>query len=288
MEKTSSVAALYDVHGNLPALEAVLSDLEDIDHSLIVVGGDVASGPMPAEVLDRLQAIDDRVRWVRGNADREVVSAYDRGSATEDARSSDPALRASGWSASRIGHHHRDLMASFEEQVTVEVEGLGTILFCHATPNSDVEVLTTATPDTRLRGILSGMGQDVVVCGHVHTQYDRRLDDRRVINAGSVGLPTRASPPARSGRCSATRGWSYVAAITTSGARSTISVTWATLASRTSKRPSWTRLTPRGWPTTSSVRPDLVHEGTHLLAREEVSQDEAGQETKIGCATISC
>jgi putative phosphoesterase len=194
MEKTSSVAALYDVHGNLPALEAVLSDLEDIDHSLIVVGGDVASGPMPAEVLDRLQAIDDRVRWVRGNADREVVSAYDRGSATEDARSSDLALRASGWSASRIGHHHRDLMASFEEQVTVEVEGLGTILFCHATPNSDVEVLTTATPDTRLRGILSGMGQDVVVCGHVHTQYDRRLDDRRVINAGSVGLPYQGEP----------------------------------------------------------------------------------------------
>jgi putative phosphoesterase len=194
MEKTSSVAALYDVHGNLPALEAVLSDLEDIDYGLIVVGGDVASGPMPAEVLDRLQAIDDGVRWVRGNADREVVSAYDRGSATEDARSSDPALRASGWSASRIGDHHRDLMASFEEQDLVEVEGLGAILFCHATPNSDEEILTTATPDTRLRGILSSVEQDVVVCGHVHTQYDRRLDDRRVINAGSVGLPYQGEP----------------------------------------------------------------------------------------------
>jgi putative phosphoesterase len=194
MEKTSSVAALYDVHGNLPALEAVLSDLEDIDYGLIVVGGDVASGPMPAEVLDRLQAIDDGVRWLRGNADREVVSAYDRGSATEDARSSDPALRASGWSASRIGDHHRDLMASFEEQDLVEVEGLGAILFCHATPNSDEEILTTATPDTRLRGILSSVEQDVVVCGHVHTQYDRRLDDRRVINAGSVGLPYQGEP----------------------------------------------------------------------------------------------
>ena len=194
METTSRVAALYDVHGNLPALEAVLSDLEDIDHGLIVVGGDVASGPMPAEVLDRLQALDDRVLWVRGNADREVVSDYDRGSATEDARSSEPALRASGWSASRLGDHHRDLMASFEEQILVEVEGLGTVLFCHATPNSDEEILTTATPDTRLRGILSGVGQNVVVCGHVHTQYDRRLDDRRVVNAGSVGLPYQGEP----------------------------------------------------------------------------------------------
>ena len=194
MEKTSSVAALYDVHGNLPALEAVLSDQEDIDHGLIVVGGDVSSGPMPAEVLDRLQAIDDRVRWVRGNADREVVSAYDRGSATEDARSSDPALRASGWFSSRIRDHHRDLMASFEEQMLVDIEGLGAVLFCHATPNNDEEILTMATPDTRLRSILFGVGQNVVVCGHVHTQYDRRLDDRLIVNAGSVGLPYQGEP----------------------------------------------------------------------------------------------
>jgi predicted phosphodiesterase len=160
----------------------------------VVVGGDVALGPKPADALDCLEAMGDRVRWVRGNADREVVSAYDRGSATEDARSSDPALRASGWAASRIGDHHRDLMATFEKQVMVEIEGLGAVLFCHATPNSDEEILTTATPGARLREILAGLGQDVVVCGHVHTQYDRRLDDRRVINAGSVGLPYQGEP----------------------------------------------------------------------------------------------
>jgi putative phosphoesterase len=194
MEKASRVAALYDVHGNLPALEAVLADIEGIDLDLVVVGGDVALGPMPADALDCLEAMGDRVRWVRGNADREVVSAYDRGSATEDARSSDPALRASGWAASRIGDHHRDLMATFEKQVMVEIEGLGAVLFCHATPNSDEEILTTATPGARLREILAGLGQDVVVCGHVHTQYDRRLDDRRVINAGSVGLPYQGEP----------------------------------------------------------------------------------------------
>ena len=194
METVSGVAALYDVHGNLPALEAVLSDVEEIDCGLIVVGGDVASGPMPAGVLDRLQTLDDRVRWVRGNADREVVSAYDRGSATEDARSSDPALRASGWFSSRIRDHHRDLMASFEEQMLVDIEGLGAVLFCHAIPNNDEEILTMATPDTRLRSILFEVGQNVVVCGHVHTQYDRRLDDRLIVNAGSVGLPYQGEP----------------------------------------------------------------------------------------------
>jgi putative phosphoesterase len=158
MEKASRVAALYDVHGNLPALEAVLSDIEGLDLDLLVVGGDVASGPMPAEALDRLEAMGDRVRWVRGNADREVVSAYDGGHPAADDRSSDPALRASSWAASRIGDHHRNLMASFEEQ------------------------------------ILAGLEQDVVVCGHVHTQYDRRLDNRRVVNAGSVGLPYQGEP----------------------------------------------------------------------------------------------
>jgi predicted phosphodiesterase len=133
-------------------------------------------------------------RWVRGNADREVIATYDGGQAAADARSTDPALRASGWSASRIGVDHRDLMASFEEHAMVEVEGLGNVLFCHATPNSDEEIVTRVTPDARLRSILTGLGHNVVVCGHIHTQYDRRLDNWRVVNAGSVGLPYQGEP----------------------------------------------------------------------------------------------
>src|SRR5215218_1876282 len=127
VEKASSVAAVYDVHGNLPALEAMLSDLERVNHDLLVVGGDVASGPMAADVLDRLEGMGDRLRWVRGNADREVVASYDRGTSASDVHSYDPALRASVWSASRIGRRQRDLMASFQERVEIEVEGLGGI-----------------------------------------------------------------------------------------------------------------------------------------------------------------
>src|SRR5215213_9393013 len=118
MEKVSRVAPVDDVQGNLPALEAVWSDLEGIDLDLLIVGSDVASGPMPAEVLDRLEAMGHCVRWVRGNADGVVVSAFDEGFPVADARSSEePALRASSWAASWITSHHRDLMASFEEQV---------------------------------------------------------------------------------------------------------------------------------------------------------------------------
>lgn len=194
MEKATRVAAIYDVHGNLPALEAVLLDLERAEPDLVVVGGDVASGPMPAEVLDRLAGMGDRIRWVRGNADREVVSAYDGGRPAIEARMSDPSLVMDGWAASRIGEHHRDLLDSFEERVVVEIEGMGEVLFCHATPNSDEQIVTTATPDDRLRRILAGVGQDLVVCGHVHTRFDRRVGGKRVVNAGSVGLPYQGEP----------------------------------------------------------------------------------------------
>src|SRR5919202_443259 len=193
-ERASRVAAVYDIHGNLPALEAVLSDLKRVEPDLVVVGGDVASGPMPTEVLDRLMALKERVRFVRGNADREVLAAYRGGRSAIEAYISDPALRMSGWAAARLEERHYDLLASFSERLIVETEGIGEVLFCHATPRSDEEILTTATPDDRLREILSEVDQHLVVCGHVHTQFDRRVGGKRVINAGSVGMPYQGEP----------------------------------------------------------------------------------------------
>jgi len=189
--RVSRVAAVYDIHGNLPALEAVLPDIERAGADLVVVGGDVASGPMPAEVLDLLTALGENVRFVRGNADREVVLAYDHnGSPVED----DPAERSAAWAASRLSRQHRDLLASFSGSIVVEIEGLGEVLFCHGSPRIDEEILTSTTPDSRLREILSGVDQDLVVCGHTHAQFDRRTDHVRIVNAGSVGLPYQGTP----------------------------------------------------------------------------------------------
>src|SRR5574341_705024 len=69
-----TVAALYDIHGNLHALDAVLADLREPRPDLVLVGGDVVAGPFPREVLGRLQDLGDRVRFIRGNADREVAA----------------------------------------------------------------------------------------------------------------------------------------------------------------------------------------------------------------------
>ena len=188
MQKASRVAAIYDIHGNLPALEAVLADLQSINPDLIVVGGDVVAGPMPAEVMDHLVALGERICFVRGNADREVVTAYDGRPHADPIDVADPAERVAAYAASRIDREHRDLLASFAEHLIVEIEGLGQVLFCHGSPRSDEEIVSAATTEGRLREILIGVDQDIVVCGHTHAQFDRRVDSKRVVNAGSVSL----------------------------------------------------------------------------------------------------
>jgi predicted phosphodiesterase len=179
------VAALDDVHGNLPALEAVLADPAFARAEAVVVGGDVAAGPMPAEVLDRLAALALPVRWVRGNADREVVAAFDAGDTDPLTHPPDDAAgRADAFTAGRITRAHRDLLAGFEDVVSLDG-----VLYCHGSPRSDEEIITAFTPEARLVPMLEGVEEAVVVCGHTHHQFDLRAAGRRVVNAGSVGLP---------------------------------------------------------------------------------------------------
>jgi putative phosphoesterase len=177
------VAAISDIHGNLPALEAVLEEIDRERPGLIVCCGDVASGPMPAETIDRLMALDN-VRFVRGNADRGLIDEFDGKPKPEM-----PGPFAE-WCAKQISRIHRDFLASFEETVTVAgVDGLGSVLFCHATPRNDTDVMTVETPAERMRMHLAGTTADVVICGHTHMQFDRTIDRVRVVNAGSVGMP---------------------------------------------------------------------------------------------------
>ena len=181
----SVVAALYDVHGNLPALDAVLADPAFARAAAVVVGGDVAAGPLPAEVLDRLAGLDVPVRWVRGNADREVVAHFDRGDTDHSLYGTDaPAERADAFTAACITRAHRDLMAGFEE--LVHLDGA---LYCHGSPRSDDEIITALTPSERLEPMLAGVDEALVVCGHTHHQFELCAGEQRVVNAGSVGMP---------------------------------------------------------------------------------------------------
>jgi predicted phosphodiesterase len=188
------IAALYDIHGNLPALDAVLAEVDLLDVDGIVVGGDVVPGPMMAETVARLRDLGDRAQFVMGNGDREVIAAFDAGP-DEDAEETSFS-RFTAWAAARLDRADRDFLAAFAPVVHVEVDDLGPTLFCHGSPRSDTEIITALTPPERLAPMLADVAEQVVVCGHTHHQFALDLDGRRVLNAGSVGMPYQGAAAA--------------------------------------------------------------------------------------------
>ena len=181
------IAVLADIHGNLPALRAVLADVERESVESIVVAGDVAGGPLIRDSLELLAARHEPILWVRGNAEREAVAAFDG-----DSVSDDQAGRAALWSAGQLDQRWRDQLAGWP--IAVAFDG---ILFCHATPRSDDEILTRATPDAVMLEALGDAGERLAVGGHIHQQQLRRIDGRLVYaNPGSVGLPYEGRPGA--------------------------------------------------------------------------------------------
>ena len=181
------VAALYDIHGNLPALEAVLEEIEQGHFELIVIGGDIGPGPMPKQSLQRLLDLGDRARFIRGNCERAIVAEFD--GLTPDPTMSNAVREVTNWTARQLEPGQRDFLASLPEHLALAIDGLGEVLFCHGTPRSDEEIITAATPEPRLREALAGVKQGIIVCGHTHMQYNRHLDDKQVVNPGSVGMP---------------------------------------------------------------------------------------------------
>jgi putative phosphoesterase len=174
------VAALYDIHGNLAALDAVLAEVPD--DATIVVGGDVcAGGEQPSETLARLRALGDRARWVRGNADRELFPG-------EDGLVPEPLVEAtrSKMSEEEIAFLHE----------RPEAQQIGDVLYCHASPRNDVDIFTERTPEERIAFLFEGLEVPTVVCGHTHTQYERTVVGVHVVNAGSVGMPYEEEPGA--------------------------------------------------------------------------------------------
>jgi len=188
------IAALYDIHGNLPALDAVLKELESIQPDAIVVGGDIVSGPMPVQTLERLRQLGEKVVCIRGNGDREVVTASE--GQLSNSKMPEEVRQITTWVAQQVEQSQRDFLSQLPEQITLHIEGLGDILFCHATPRSDEEIFTSITPQERLKDIFSGIEQHIVVCGHTQMQFERQVGSVRILNAGSVGMPYADSPGA--------------------------------------------------------------------------------------------
>lgn len=184
MSRPTRVAALYDIHGNLPALEAVLAEVRAAAVDQVVVGGDVLPGPMPRECLARLLEIELPTRFITGNGDREVLARM-RG--IETGGVPEPFRELIRWTGEQIPEYEQ-LVAGWPATLSVDIEGLGAVLFCHATPRNDVDVFTRRTPEERLLPIFAPVAEPLVICGHSHMQFDRPIGRTRVVNAGSVGM----------------------------------------------------------------------------------------------------
>lgn len=180
------IAAIYDIHGNLPALEAVLAEIRGEGADLIVVGGDVLPGPMPRECMDVLLGLDMPTRFIHGNGDRFVMETL-RG--VEIDGIPEPVRESLRWNGEQITAEHREVIAGWPATLRLPVDGVGDVLFCHATPRNDTEIFTRFTPEEPLIPVFAGVDADVVVCGHTHLQFDRTVGRTRVVNAGSVGMP---------------------------------------------------------------------------------------------------
>ena len=160
------VAVLNDVHGNLPALEAVLAEVATLEVDRIVCGGDVVFGPFPRECLERL--VDRGAVFVRGNADRVTGNDWPE----------------SSWVAERLDPLALEFLRELPESIALDG-----VRFCHGSPRSDEEILTRVSPDERVRAALAGVTERLVVGGHTHVQFEREVDGVRLVNAGSVGRP---------------------------------------------------------------------------------------------------
>ena len=183
------VAALYDIHGNLPALEAVLQETiaMGIDH--IVVGGDVFPGPMPRRTIECLLDLGPATHFICGNGDREVLAQMKGRETDWYRRATEPWQEPVRWTARKLLPEHAALLESWPATCRLVIPPFGEVLFCHATPRNDTDVFTRLTSEDGLVTAFKGIGASLVVCGHTHMQFDRMVGGVRVVNAGSVGMP---------------------------------------------------------------------------------------------------
>jgi predicted phosphodiesterase len=182
------VAVLGDVHGNAVALKAVLAELSEEDVDLLVWTGDLSWGHEPAATLELVRGTVLPARYVRGNAERALLElrAGEAGTPSERER----------WMLEQHSNDDLEFVDSFETGLAVEIDGLGPTYFAHGSPRSDEELLTAGTPEGRLLAATADISERVLVTGHTHSQYDRRVAAIRALNPGSVGMPYEERPGA--------------------------------------------------------------------------------------------
>jgi putative phosphoesterase len=180
-------AAIYDIHGNYTALEAVLAEIQKNKVDKIVVGGDLAWGPQPRLVMERIMDLNEQVHFIKGNADREVGERYGVKQGLDETTA-----KINEWCADQLTTSQLAFLNHLQKKVSLTIEGLGEVVFVHGSPRSDEEAIRRDTPDGEIVQMINSVEEDIIVCGHTHIQFERKVLDKRIINAGSVGLQSAA------------------------------------------------------------------------------------------------
>ena len=151
---------------------------------------------MPRETMARLLALEIPTQFIYGNGDKAILAQLTASDpsevtywgTTEGVDVPEPMRELIRWTARQVPEY-REVLASWPLTTTLSIDGLGTVLFCHATPRNEIEIFTRLTPEERLLPVFAGVDASLVVCGHTHMQFDRMVGPLRVVNAGSVGMP---------------------------------------------------------------------------------------------------
>lgn len=179
------IAALYDIHANAAALRAVLDELLREQVDAVVVGGDVLPGPQPRDTLDCLRGLRWPAYFLMGNGDREVLAAR---AGQLNRMLPEGVQQELAWCARQLNPGDVEWIASWPASVTLE-GAAGPVYFCHATARDDMEIFTEQTSEEAVSRAFAGVETSLVVCGHTHMPFDRSVGRKRILNAGSVGIP---------------------------------------------------------------------------------------------------
>lgn len=179
------LALIADIHGNLPALDAVLAEISREGVDRIVCLGDISLGPQPAETLERVRSLGCPV--VMGNWDAWFL----QGMPQFDGQLGEVLGDLRAWSVEQLSSEQRHYLTEFRPTVEVALPEGATLLAFHGSPRSFEDSIFATTPDEEVEEMLAGRTALVLAGGHTHFQLFRRLGESVLLNPGSIGLPFR-------------------------------------------------------------------------------------------------
>jgi predicted phosphodiesterase len=177
------LAILADIHGNLPALEAAIADMQQFNVDHVVVAGDIINmGPFSVQVMERVTELG----WslMRGNHELYMLDHN-----TPRAPEQWETFTQPPWLNAIMPARWKNVIATLPDTLQIRFPDAPPVRVVHGSPRSHWDSMSTTTPDDEMMMMLEGVEENFVIAGHTHLQMDRRVGQWRVMNPGTVGVP---------------------------------------------------------------------------------------------------